>query len=89
VTKEQREKNRVEKLRKKWPEPNRVCPACGGKILSFGSICDMREYHEGYYIAGASAIPILPITCTNCGYTFMFNAIKLGILDGTGKELFE
>jgi hypothetical protein len=33
-------------------------------------------------LAGATAYPVIQITCAHCGYTVFFNAITMGIVPG-------
>lgn len=74
----------LDKLDAEWKQPH-PCPICHHvewKIPQ--SILELREYEEGELIAypkDSSIIPLIAVTCMNCGYTFLLNAITIGILD--------
>lgn len=74
----------LEKLRQHWIEPN-LCPICHNTDWKIPeSILEIREYEEGDLIAypkDSSIIPLVSVTCTNCGYTFLINAITIGLME--------
>jgi predicted nucleic-acid-binding Zn-ribbon protein len=56
-----------------------ACPVCGANSYQVGA-----EIGEIRPIAGLSpgkgAYPVVPVNCTNCGYTVLINAIVAGVL---------
>jgi hypothetical protein len=54
--------------------------------LNVGVICVIPEYGTGAMTAvmggmvSQSALPVVPAMCVHCGYQFLFNAVKLGII---------
>lgn len=65
----------LEFLKEKWE--GRSCPLCQvGNWSVQGKVFELREYHGGDFVLGRSPIiPIVPITCDNCGNTILVNAI--------------
>jgi hypothetical protein len=65
----------------------RECPICiSSTKWGIGSIVEVREFNEGNHCPGAAITPFIPVQCNNCGYTVLFNAIALGVVDrDTGK----
>ena len=65
------------------------CLFCGHKQLNVGNVIDTTEYNDGIpaaLIQGASHIPLIEVVCERCGFSHLFNAIKLGVIDRrTGK----
>ena len=66
---------------------NRPCPICSkGSYWFISNISEMREYNDGNFCPGALVCPLIRATCNTCGYTILFSAIALGIVDSvTGK----
>lgn len=76
----------LQKLKEVWTG-ERPCPICS-KATSWGisNISQIQEYNEGNYCPGAPIAPLIRVTCGTCGYTFLINAISLGVVDpDTGK----
>lgn len=67
-------------LSDKWQ--GRPCPMCqSGEWSVQSKIFELREYRGGSFVVGGVPIlPVVPITCGNCGNTLLINAIKLGVL---------
>lgn len=40
----------------------------------------LTEFHQGSFIVGGPVIPIVPVTCENCGHTVLVNAIIAGVV---------
>lgn len=60
----------------------RECPICISRtIWSVGTIVEVREFNEGNHCPGAAITPLIQVQCNNCGYTMLFNAIALGVVD--------
>ncbi len=72
-------------LNSKWE--GRSCQMCGtGKWNVSDSIFELREYNQGnMVIGGGPIIPIVPVTCENCGNTILVNAIKAGLIEPNKK----
>ncbi len=67
----------------------RKCPMCGGNEWNIeDKIFELREFNNGNLVIGggsSSIIPLLAITCTNCGNTQFINALMCGAIDRTPK----
>lgn len=68
-------------LRSKWKSQR--CPLCGeGNWNVSDRVFELREYHGGNVVIGAGPIvPVVPVTCDNCGNTTLVNAIVSGAVD--------
>lgn len=58
----------------KWSEP-RTCSVCRQTNWTIGGVLEMRPYMGGTLDLTANLFPVVPVVCTNCGYTFFFNAV--------------
>ncbi len=70
-------------LKKTWTEKSQ-CPMCGSNSWSVSDkIFELREYHGGDFIIGGGGpiVPIIPVTCSNCGNTVIVNAIVVGAVE--------
>lgn len=69
-------------VKEKWK--NQVCPMCGARSWTVSDkMFELREFNDGNLVIGgpnASIIPIVPVTCSNCGNTVMINALSTGLL---------
>ena len=64
---------------KQWG--GRGCPMCGkGPWSVQDKVFQLSEYHSGNLVVGGPLIPVIPVTCNNCGHTVMVNAILSGAL---------
>jgi len=64
-----------------------TCPICHlQKWVISDTVYELREFAGGKWLTGASVVPVVIATCTNCGNTLFFNAIHLGIIEPTEKE---
>jgi len=43
-------------------------------------IFQLSEFHEGNLVVGGLLIPVIPVTCTNCGHTVLVNALISGAI---------
>jgi len=62
---------------------NLQCNICHGKSWSVTeNIFQMLEYKDGKIVLGGSVsiLPLIPITCNDCGNTIFINAIKVGLV---------
>jgi hypothetical protein len=77
----------IDHLRKAWGE-FRKCPMCEHNLWDVsGTIFELREYHEGNIVIGTGPVlPIIPVTCTNCGNTVFLNAVATGFVKKQGQN---
>lgn len=68
----------IQHLKEKWKGNN--CPLCkSGNWNISDKIFQLTEFHDGNIIIGhGPIIPIIPITCDNCGNTVLVNSILAG-----------
>ena len=66
---------------------DRKCPICISRtVWSISTLVEVREFNEGNHCPGAGITPLIQVDCGNCGYTVLFNAIVLDVVDlDTGK----
>lgn len=64
------------------------CQMCHKGQWTVGdTIFELREFHGGgLKIGSGPIIPIIPVTCSNCGRTVLINALVAGILKKDGEE---
>jgi hypothetical protein len=67
-------------LKEKWD--GRRCPMCkSGNWSVQDKVFELREYHGGSMVIGGSAlVPVVPVTCDNCGNTILINGIIAGLV---------
>ena len=69
----------VEFLNSKWK--GKECPLCGENRWSVtDTVFELREYNGGALRPGP-IIPVIPVTCANCGNTVLISAISTGLLE--------
>ena len=73
-------------LKDKWK--GKPCPLCGvGNWNISDSVYELREFHDGNLVLGSGPImPIVPVTCSNCGNTIMVNALLSGAVGQPKKK---
>jgi len=75
----------VANIQEKWN--GRPCPMCGAANWKVQpSIFQMSEYSDqGLMVGGVPLLPLVPVTCSNCGNTMLVNAVVSGLvsIDGT------
>lgn len=60
----------------------KVCPVCQNNNWNIpDKLVEVREYSPGKLVIGSPVYPLIPLTCTVCGNTILFNAIVAGILE--------
>lgn len=76
----------IDHLKDKWQ--NRTCPLCGhGNWNVSDSVYELREFNDGaLMVGGAPIVPVVPVTCNNCGNTIMVNAILSGAIETSKKK---
>ena len=81
----------VDFLNEKWK--GRACPICGGGPWNVSDdVFEIRDYNNGnLVIGGGPIVPVIAVTCMNCGNTIFVNAILAGAIkrnngdDNNGK----
>jgi hypothetical protein len=64
-------------LSDKWQ--GRGCPMCGqGPWNVQNRTFQLTEFHQGNLVIGGPLIPVIPVSCQNCGHTVLVNAIIAG-----------
>ena len=66
-----------------WRKSAKPCVICGQSSWAVNdTIFELREFNEGNLVIGGKCaiMPLVPVTCNNCGNTLFFNAIKLGVV---------
>jgi predicted nucleic-acid-binding Zn-ribbon protein len=58
----------------KWLR-SKACITCGAEQWSISELPYVLEE-----TGGGKIMPVYPVTCTNCGFTMLFNAIRAGLL---------
>lgn len=62
------------------------CPIC--KVASWGisnTLFELKSYGAGVITVGGPLVPLAVVTCSNCGYSITFNALRIGILPDEPK----
>ena len=70
----------IEELNKKWH--GKGCPMCGNAswVVS-DKVFELREFNNGDFIVGnVPIVPIVTVSCDNCGNTVLVNPLVLGIM---------
>lgn len=62
---------------------NRSCECNGHDWIINDKVFELREFNGGSLTIGSqqSVFPVITISCKNCGNTYFFNAILLGIIN--------
>src|SRR4051812_6812671 len=67
----------------KWLEAHwtnsRECPICSTAMWNIANVAEMPEFLPDTPPTG-QIYPLVPIMCSNCGYTIFFNAVHMGLL---------
>lgn len=75
-------------INEKWT--NKVCPMCGGNNWTYdATMATPLTIGPGKTInLGGKILPLVPVTCSNCGNTIFVNALvaKAFIDDGDDKK---
>jgi len=70
-------KSTLENLENKWPKKYRVCPICKNRnFVMTENVYQISRYFPHKLVQGPM-VPLIVVTCTNCGYTYLFNALTL------------
>lgn len=72
----------IQFLNERWK--GAVCPLCGtGNWQVVDKYFELREFNDGNLVLGgpnSSIIPVIPVSCNNCGNTVFINALTTGLL---------
>ena len=72
-------------LKNKWG--NAKCPMCAASQWQvFSKVYAPPQFSKAGVVLGGEAIPVVPVVCTNCGFTAWVNAIIAGVLEQEGKK---
>jgi hypothetical protein len=71
----------INHLQAKWRNP--VCPIDGANSWTISDVVELRPFTGGGLIIGAGPLfPFFQVTCNECGYTVLFNAVVAGLVPG-------
>jgi hypothetical protein len=70
----------MQHLKAKWA--GRPCAQCGTAVWQVqDAIFELRGFSGGSLVVGGAIIPLIPVTCANCGNTVLVNAILAGVVE--------
>ncbi|MCR4315269.1 MAG: hypothetical protein NUW37_02860 [Planctomycetes bacterium] len=71
----------IDHLKKKWR--GKPCTLCGASSWGVSDkVYELREFNEGdFKVGNVPIMPLIPVTCDNCGNTILVNAILTGFVD--------
>src|SRR2546430_7505413 len=72
-------------LNRQWT--NQACPFHGPTKWEVGQVIMTLPYSGGGVIVGGPTYPLLVVTCVNCGYTVLVNAIVAGVVPRPAQPL--
>ena len=68
----------VDFLNSKW-RPPKACQVCGTNTWDVeANLAELRFLNLGAFFVGAPVVPLVVVTCRECGNTILINAIKAG-----------
>ena len=72
----------------KHKDKRRACSICGNNSWMLNdTIFEMREFMGGDMVIGGTAImPMLAVSCTECGHTRFISAIRMGIVNSNPQH---
>lgn len=66
-------------INSKWK--SKVCPMCHVNNWDGSEdVFQLMQFSKGGLSVGGPVVPVLPITCSSCGYTVLINAMVAGIV---------
>ena len=73
-------------LKEKWK--GKSCPMCEiGNWNVSDNIFELRKFHGGnLVVSNTPIVPLVPVTCDNCGNTILVNAVKIGLIKPSNKQ---
>ena len=69
----------IQWLKEKWGE-DRPCPMCGSPDWVVDAVGGVPQLSRKTGLNLESGFPIVPVSCTNCGFTAFMNALIAGIV---------
>ena len=71
----------ISHINSKWS--GRACPMCDARKFSVqDKVYQLMEFHkDAGLMVGGPIIPLIPVSCENCGVTIFVNAIKAGVME--------
>jgi hypothetical protein len=83
----------IEQIRTKIDAIAPTCSFCHHKkFILVDKVMELREFNDGNLILGGANSTILPVivmSCENCGELRLLSAVKLGIIDNAEKKINE
>lgn len=82
----EQEKNQIfHWLEERWGDYHcSVCNASSWQVETHSY--QLMEYREGQLVVGGRVIPVIPLTCANCGNTILLNAIMCGAVNAQKEQ---
>jgi hypothetical protein len=74
-------------LHEHWGE-DPICPFCKGNDWGIADrvFGVMEGGPQGMFNLAGASIPLVPVTCSTCGYTAMVNALVTGVVTKRAEE---
>ena len=70
-------------LNSKW-RPPKACQVCGANTWNVEpQLAELRFLNLDGFIVGGPVLPLIVVTCSNCGNTVFINAVKAGWIPPT------
>lgn len=73
-----------------YRDTRKNCPICSkGQWILNDTIFEVREFNMGGILIGgpnSAIMPMISLSCANCGYTYFMSAIKMGIITPTPNK---
>ncbi len=68
---------------------NKPCDCSKPDWLVNGKVFELREFNDGNLVVGGSTsvIPVITVTCKNCGKIHLFNALTLGAVEKKEQDV--
>jgi hypothetical protein len=88
----EQQKTMLRLLNLKWPQHQRVCGGCGkhaGNWEVIDTVQWMPFTGRNEIVVGGPCVPMIAICCSDCGWTNLWSAIRLGLIqsDGSAQQL--
>lgn len=64
-------------VKEKWTQ-SQHCPVCAESTWNVNEVASLQV---GMGVLGGKQYPLVPVFCTNCGYTVLFNAVIGGLVE--------
>jgi hypothetical protein len=69
-------------LQEKWGD-DKGCPMCGNPKWTVSHVGAIPEWVPNVGLSFRVGYPVVPVSCTNCGFVALINAIAAGIFPDT------